>query len=225
MLQQFRCNHGVWLPVNQSVRANKWCRFERTFSNQKSETRYIREIVYGKRRAVTYWEITTDPETMPENSTSFIMTNLQENLKKNLGDLYGLRTWVEYGFRQCKQELGWTDYRFTNFGQIEKWWEIIFCVYTMISLNSLAFLALHESKRIEPELQKSNWVDFSHHQQWNHESGWKNVLNNLRLIIQPLLLFWLIYPWVDIFPNSSLLLGFNHLISAMNQFKFFYSSG
>jgi SRSO17 transposase len=104
-----RSNHGVWLPANQSVRANKWCEFKRTFSNQKSETRYIREIVYGKKRAITYWEITTDPETMPENSTSFVMTNLQGNLKKTLGDLYGLRTWVEYGFRQCKQELGWTD--------------------------------------------------------------------------------------------------------------------
>jgi SRSO17 transposase len=220
-----RSNHAVWLPASQSVRANKWCKFERTFSNQKSETRYIREIVYGKRRAITYWEITTDPETMPENSTSLIMTNLQGNLKKTLGDLYGLRTWVEYGFRQSKQELGWTDYRFTNFEQIEKWWEIIFCVYTMISLNSPAFLALHESQPIETESQKSHWVDFSNHRQWNHESGWKNVLNNLRLIVQPLLLFWLIYPWVDIFPNSNLLLGFNHLISAMNQFKFFYSSG
>ncbi len=116
-----RSNHGVWLPASQSVRANKWCKFERTFSNLKSETRYIREIIYGKRRAITYWEITTDTETMPENSSSFIMTNLQGNLKKTLGDLYGLRTWVEYGFRQCKQELGWTDYRFTNFQHIEKW--------------------------------------------------------------------------------------------------------
>ncbi len=116
-----RSNHGVWLPAEQSVRANKWCKFNRTFSNEKSETRYIREIIYGKKRAITYWEITTDPETMPENSTSFVMTNLQGNLKKILGDLYGLRTWVEYGFRQCKQELGWTDYRFTNFQHIERW--------------------------------------------------------------------------------------------------------
>jgi SRSO17 transposase len=49
-----RSNHGVWLPAGQSVRANKWCKFERTFSNQKSETRYIREIIYGKKRAITY---------------------------------------------------------------------------------------------------------------------------------------------------------------------------
>jgi hypothetical protein len=95
----------------------------------------------------------------------------------------------------------------------------------MISLNSPAFLALHQSARIETEVQKSNSVDFSNHQQWNHKNGWKNVLNNLRLIVQPLLLFWLIYPWVDIFPHSNLLLGFNHLIRAMNQLKPFYSSG
>ncbi|MBD2533482.1 IS701 family transposase, partial [Nostoc flagelliforme FACHB-838] len=50
-------------------------------------------------------------------------------------------------------------------------------------------------------------------------------LNNLRLIIQPLLLFWLIYPWLSIFPNSHLFLGFNHLIAAMNQFKPCYASG
>jgi hypothetical protein len=49
--------------------------------------------------------------------------------------------------------------------------------------------------------------------------------NNLRLIVQPLLLFGLIHPWLDIFPNSYLLLGFNHLINAMNQFKPFYASG
>lgn len=206
-----RSNHAVWLPANQSVRANRWSSFERTFSNQKSETRYIREIIYGKKRAITYWKITTDPETMPENSTSFIMTNLQGNLKKTLGDLYGMRTWVEYGFRSCKQELGWTDYRFTHFKDIERWWEIIFCVYTMISLNSPAFLALHQSHQIQTEVQKSNWVDFSNHQQWNHASGWKNVLNNLRLVVQPLLLFWLVSPWLDIFPNSKLLLGFSTL--------------
>jgi len=220
-----RSNHAVWLPSDQSIRANKWCKFERTFSNQKSETRYIREIIYGKKRAITYWQITTDPEILPENSTIFVMTNLKGNFKKTIGDLYGLRTWVEYGFRQCKQELGWTDYRFTHFKDIERWWEIIFCVYTMISLSSPAFLAVHQSHHIQTESQKSNFVDFSNHQQWNHESGWKNVLNNLRLVVQPLLSFWLVYPWLDIFPNSNLLLGFNHLISAMNQFKPFYSSG
>jgi hypothetical protein len=67
-------------------------------------------------------------------------------------------------------------------------------------------------------------INFTKHQQWNHEGGWKNTLNNLRLILQPLLMFWLFYPWLNIFPNSALLRGFSQLISAMNQFKPFYSS-
>ena len=95
----------------------------------------------------------------------------------------------------------------------------------MISLNSPAFLSLNQFHQIETEVQESHADNFSNHQQWNHDFGWKNVLNNLRLIVQPLLLFWLIYPWLDIFPNSNLLLGFNQLITAMNQFKPFYSSG
>ncbi len=111
-----RCNHGVWMPSYQAVRANKWYKFDRIFSDESTEERYVREIIFGKRHCPTYWEITTDPQTMPENSTSFVMTNLSgsiAHIKKRIGNLYGLRTWVEYGFRQCKQELGWTDYRVT----------------------------------------------------------------------------------------------------------------
>jgi len=219
-----RSNHGVWMPSEQRVRANKWHRFDRIFSNQVSQTRYIREIIFGKRSLKTYWEITTDPETLPENSSSFLMTNLQGNIKETLGNLYGLRTWIEYGFRQCKQELGWTDYRFTNFPDIEKWWEIIFCVYLMISLNSQALELLNASRSTNSEI-KNPPVDFSTHQQWNQGIGWKNALNNLRLIIQPTILLWLISPWLDIFPNHYLWLGFHDLIQTMNQFQPYFPDG
>lgn len=173
---------------------------------------------------MTYWEVTTDPETMPENSTSFVMTNIPGQVKKTLGNLYGLRTWVEYGFRQCKQELGWTDYRFTNFKDIQRWWEIIFSVYTIVSLNSQPFLSLNQQKISNVE-KKDNSLDVSIHQQWDCGTGWKNTLNNLRLIFQPILVLWLIFPWLEVFPNSKLLLGFNHLISLINQYQPFYSSG
>ena len=232
------------MPNNQKVRANKWCKFERIFSNQKavrpradvrrkgtrtktSETRYIREIVFGKRSYRTYWEITTDTETIPENSTSFVMTNLQKTrskMKKMLGNLYGLRTWVEYGFRQCKQELGWTDYRFTNFEEINKWWEIIFCTYLMISLNTQVFWSLNSSRLTESEVPQPN-IDWTSHPQWNHQIGWKYVLNNVRLLIQSSILLWLIFLWLEIFPNSSLLLGLHDLIDSINQFPTLLLSG
>jgi SRSO17 transposase len=239
-----RSNHGVWLSSEEKVRANQWCKFKRTFSNQTSEIRYIREIIYGKRNktkdlsACTYWEITTDPQTMPENSTSFVMTNLQlsrSKMKETLGNLYGLRTWVEYGFRQCKQELGWTHYRFTSFQEIEKWWEIIFSAYWMISCHSKVFCDLNQSQALStPELRVENSIsEFNLHQQWSNQGGWKTTLNNLRLIIyakryplgQPTIVFWMIIPWLDIFPNRYLLLGFHRIIAIMNQFSFYLPDG
>jgi len=82
-------------PQAQRVRANKWYKFERGFSDGKSENRYIREIIYGKKRAVIYGETITDSETMLPNSTSFVKTNLKGKLKKIVGNLYELKTWVE----------------------------------------------------------------------------------------------------------------------------------
>lgn len=37
-----------------------------------------------------------------------------------IGNLYGLRTWIEYGFKQRKDQLGWVDYRVTHYAQIER---------------------------------------------------------------------------------------------------------
>ncbi len=155
---------------------------------------------------------------MPENSTSFVMTNIKDTkskMKKTLGNLYGLRTWVEYAFRQCKQELGWTDYRFTNFAEINRWWEIVMSTYLMISLNTQVFLSLNTSDSQNHQTEIS--ASFTTHPQWNYQTGWKNVLNNFRLLIQPSLLLWLIFPWLEIFPNSSLLLGLHNLIDSINQ--------
>ena len=117
-----------------------------------------------------------------------------------------------------------TDYRLTNFEDINKWWEIIMSAYLMITLNTQVFLSLNISDSQDSQSATST-IDFSVHPQWNHQTAWKNVLNNFRLIIQPTLLLWLIFPWLEVFPNSSLLLGFHHLIEVMNQFKPFFLSG
>ena len=131
------------LPPEQRVRANKWCNFERIFSDGSREVRYIREIIYGKKRALRYWEITTDIETLPENSTWYVMTQIPGVLAKEVGNLYGNRTWIEYGFRQSKSELGWADFRVTQYSQIEKWWEIVCSAYLMISLYTRSNTAVN----------------------------------------------------------------------------------
>jgi SRSO17 transposase len=109
------------LPPEQRVRANKWRKFERIFSDGSREVHYIREIIYGKKRALRYWEITTDIQTLPENSTRYVMTEIPRVVAKEVGNLFGNRTWIEYGFRQSKSELGWADFRVTQYPHIEKW--------------------------------------------------------------------------------------------------------
>jgi hypothetical protein len=78
---------------------------------------------------------------------------------------------------------------------------------------------VQESSSVAPKSVASS-ANFSNHQDWNHASGWKNCLNNLRLIIQPVVLLWMIYPWLEVFPNRELLLGFHRLIAVVNQFYF-----
>ncbi len=93
----------------------------------------------------------------------------------------------------------------------------------MISLNTEAFWSLSTSNRADSPEEVAT-IDVATHPQWDHQTGWKNVLNNFRLIIQPTLLLWLVFPWLELFPNSSLLLGFHCLIHTINQFQPFYLS-
>jgi len=70
------------------------------------ETRSIREIVFGKRHRVRSYERTSDPEQLPAATTRFVMTNLEGDLRHRLGNHYGLRTWIEYGYKHLKYERG-----------------------------------------------------------------------------------------------------------------------
>lgn len=128
-----RSNHGVWLPQGQRVRYNRWRPYNRIFSDGEQEKRYIREIVFGLRHQIQYWQVTTNPETLPQNSTWFIMTKVPGIKYKEVGNLYGLRNWVEYGLKQSKNELGWADFRVTDYCQIQKWWEIVMSAYLLIN--------------------------------------------------------------------------------------------
>ena len=60
---------------------------------------------------------------------------------------------------------------------------------------------------------------FSHHPWWEKGNTWKSSLNNLRLIIQPLIFCHLIIPCLSVFPNQYLQLGLSKLINIMNRFR------
>jgi len=213
-----RSNHGAWLPAGSRVRELSWRPFDRIFSNGEKETRYIREIVFGWRRSVRFYLITIDPRTLPKDGTWFIMTNLEGKIEKTVGNTYGLRTWIEYGFKQTKNELGWADYRVTDYASIERWWELVFCAYTLVSFQCPALQA-SEQESVPPTPPPAPEVErFPEHRWWDTGQGWKNVLNNLRLILQPFVFGWLLWPWMLLFDLPCLRTGFAQLTGIMNLF-------
>jgi SRSO17 transposase len=77
-----------------------------TFSNGTTEVRYMAEVIYGQPRRQQYWLLTTDPATLPDNSTSFVRVAAPAIKLSEIGDSYGFRTWIEYGLKQSKDALG-----------------------------------------------------------------------------------------------------------------------
>jgi SRSO17 transposase len=88
-------NHRAWIADNSRVQYLKWHKFKRVFSNLTRENRYIREIICGKRKDIRYWQITTDPEEISSNTTWFVMSKYPNIIPREVGNFYGLRTWVE----------------------------------------------------------------------------------------------------------------------------------
>jgi SRSO17 transposase len=82
-----RSNQGVWLMPGQKVRGNRWREFARVFASGERETRYVREIIFGQKREIRYWEITDDKENLPKNSTWYVMTRVPDITYKDVGNL------------------------------------------------------------------------------------------------------------------------------------------
>lgn len=86
------------------------------------------------------------------------MTDIPQIKYQEVGNIYKIRAWIEYGFKQSrgmrpaaceleciqarsagKSELGWADFRLTNYEGIQKWWELVMSAYLMVSLHSESF--------------------------------------------------------------------------------------
>lgn len=93
-----RSAYGVWMPNEEvKIEYSDWYRFERVFSDGTTEERYIQETIFGRRLQWRYWTSTNDPVGLPNNSTWSVMSHLDEPQYHfdQIGNLYGLRTWIE----------------------------------------------------------------------------------------------------------------------------------
>ena len=144
------------------------------------------------------------------------MTKIPNLKYDQVGNLYGLRNWVEYGLKQTKNELGWADFRLTHYIDIEKWWEIVCSAYLRVSLHSVALSTL--KKPLNDISTTGLGLLLAEHRYWDLNLGWKNLLNNLHLIIQPFLASNLMKFWLKVLPLPHLELGLSRLIALMNRF-------
>jgi hypothetical protein len=86
---------------------------------------------------------TADPATLPPLTTWYLATNLPHPDAPHAGGapfapadlaeivrLYGLRNWVEQGYKQLKQELGWADFMVRADQAIRRHWHLVFCAFS-----------------------------------------------------------------------------------------------
>ncbi|HEY1388056.1 MAG TPA: IS701 family transposase [Ktedonobacterales bacterium] len=201
-----RSNHGVWTFPGQRVRQTRWRPFDRLFTDGTTERRYRCEFVFGKRGKTRYFVVTTDPVHLPSETTWHLMTNLPGKIEETVGNTFGLRTWIEYGFKHAKDELGWVDYRLTDAQSIERWWELVMCAYLLVSLQAPALAAspAGSADALAPIAPRALPADeVRQHPAWTDDASWKHRLTNLRIFLQPFVCACLLLPLAALAPDSS----------------------
>jgi DDE superfamily endonuclease len=126
---------GAWKPI------------VRTFKDGHTEEWWAVEVTtlvnYGPEETVRLVAISTDPETLPANSTWYLVSNLpaprygrakespfEEADLTEVVRLYGLRQWVEQSYRQIKGELGFSDFQVRSDNAIRRHWEMVLCAFS-----------------------------------------------------------------------------------------------
>jgi hypothetical protein len=156
-----RPSHAWWAPegtVNSLAEAAQtalwdgpeapgdWQPVERTFRDGHTEPWWALEInvgPYGPQRPQRAIVATTDPATLPEPTTWYLVTNLPAPNATpptaailapadmtEVVRLYGLRNWVEQSYKQVKGTLGWNAYQVRKDAAIRRHWALVCCAFS-----------------------------------------------------------------------------------------------
>ncbi len=132
-----------WVSAEQP---GQWRRITRTFRDGSTQDWWVLEIVagpYGPDKTERAIVATTDPKTLPDLSTWYLVTNLPAPPER-LGPeppfppasleevirLYGLRMWVEQSYKHVKHALGWSQYQVRSDKAIRRHWQLVCCAFS-----------------------------------------------------------------------------------------------
>jgi hypothetical protein len=119
----------------------QWRRIQRRFRDGHTETWWAADATlggWGPQRRLRLVVATTDPARLPGHSSWYLLTNLPRPASRraqqaNLAEvvrLYGLRNWVEQGYKQVKGELGWADFQVRSDRAIRRHWALVCCAFS-----------------------------------------------------------------------------------------------
>jgi hypothetical protein len=126
--------HGARKP-------GQWRRIQRRFRDGHRETWWAADATlggFGPDRRLRLVVATTDPARLPGHSSWYLLTNLprpssRRGQQANLAEVvrrYGLRNWVEQGYKQVKGELGWADFQVRSDWAIRRHWTLVCCAFS-----------------------------------------------------------------------------------------------
>ena len=132
-----------WVSAEQP---GQWVHMTRTFRDGSSQDWWVVEIVagpYGPDKTERAIVATTDPESLPDLSTWYLVTNLPAPTQRPGSEpplpaasleevirLYGLRMWVEQSYKHVKHALGWSQYQVRSDQAIRRHWQIVWCAFS-----------------------------------------------------------------------------------------------
>jgi len=127
-------------------RPGGWRQVTRRFRDGHTETWWAADATLGAwapDRQIRLVVATTDPATLPERSTGYLVTNrprpgspqatgssLPPADLAEIVRCYGLRMWVEQGYKQVKQELGWADFQVRSDIAIRRHYTLVCCAFS-----------------------------------------------------------------------------------------------
>jgi len=139
-----KANLGHWASAEEAhtfheaarrLRRSSWTTVVRRFADGHRETWWAAELTIagyrpsGRVRAVV---ATTDRAALPPLSTWYLTTNCsrQDAPLAAIVRLYGLRVWVEEGYKRVKHELGWADFQGRSDRAIRRHWALVSCAFS-----------------------------------------------------------------------------------------------
>ena len=124
----------------------KWIPITRTFRDGSTQQWWALEIIagpYGPDKTQRAVVATTDPETLPDLTTWYLVTNLPAPTERPVTPLpfppasleevirlYGLRQWVEQSDIQVKHALGWSKSQVRSDKAIRRHWQLVCCAFS-----------------------------------------------------------------------------------------------